>query len=97
MLQAARGVLGHWVKIKNRKISHYQIITPTAWNGSPRDEGMNRGPWEKALKGVVLKDLENPVEAGHVIRSFDPCMVCAVHTLKKDGTTGKKLHTGWTF
>ena len=97
MVQAARGALGHWVKIKNQKISHYQIITPTAWNGSPRDKGMNRGPWEEALKGVPLKNLENPVEAGHIIRSFDPCMVCAVHTLKKDGSTGKKFHTGWTF
>ncbi|SMC56269.1 hydrogenase large subunit [Desulfocicer vacuolatum DSM 3385] len=97
MVQAPRGALGHWVKIKNRKISHYQIITPTAWNGSPRDKNKHPGPWEKALKGVALKNLENPVEAGHVIRSFDPCMVCAVHTLKKDGTPHKKFHTGWTF
>ena len=97
MIQAARGALGHWVKIKNRKISHYQIITPTAWNGSPRDEAMNRGPWEEALRGVTLKHPDNPVEAGHVVRSFDPCMVCAVHTLQRDGTTDKKPYTGTTF
>ncbi len=96
MIQAARGALGHWVSIKNNKISHYQIITPTAWNGSPRDAGMNRGPWEEALMGLTLKDLENPVEAGHVIRSFDPCMVCAVHTLQKNGTV-KRLNAGWSF
>lgn len=84
MIQAARGALGHWVKIKNQKITHYQIITPTSWNGSPRDGNMNRGPWEEALIGTAVKSLENPVEAGHVIRSFDPCMVCAVHTLKKN-------------
>ncbi len=86
MIQAARGALGHWVKIKNHKISHYQIITPTAWNGSPRDGALNRGPWEEALRGVTLKNPDNPVEAGHVVRSFDPCMVCAVHTLQKNGT-----------
>lgn len=84
MIQAARGALGHWVKIKNRQIDHYQIITPTAWNGSPRDGKMNHGPWEIALKGTPVRFCENPVEAGHVIRSFDPCMVCAVHTMQKN-------------
>ena len=83
MIEAARGALGHWVKIENQKISQYQIITPTAWNASPRDAQMRRGPWEEALIGTAVASLDNPVEAGHVIRSFDPCMVCAVHTLKK--------------
>ncbi|SLM32240.1 Ni,Fe-hydrogenase I large subunit [Desulfamplus magnetovallimortis] len=84
MLQAARGALGHWVKTENQKIAQYQIITPTSWNASPRDSGTVRGPWETALIGTSVKSIENPVEAGHVIRSFDPCMVCAVHTLRKN-------------
>ena len=84
MIQAARGALGHWVTIENSKISGYQIITPTAWNGSPRDGQMQPGPWETALKGTPVKDPDNPVEAGHVIRSFDPCMVCAVHIVKNE-------------
>lgn len=96
MIQAARGALGHWVKIENRKISHYQIITPTSWNGSPRDGNMERGPWEEALRGTSVKSLENPVEAGHVIRSFDPCMVCAVHTLRRDGAKNF-FNVGATF
>jgi Ni,Fe-hydrogenase I large subunit len=83
MIEAARGALGHWVKIENQKISQYQIITPTAWNASPRDAQMKRGPWEEALIGTAVASLDNPVEAGHVIRSFDPCMVCAVHALQK--------------
>ena len=83
MIAAARGALGHWVSVKNGRISHYQIITPTAWNGSPRDSNNTRGPWEEALIGTTLNNPDNPVEAGHVVRSFDPCMVCAVHTLKK--------------
>jgi len=83
LLQAARGALGHWVSVENGKISHYQIITPTAWNGSPRDCNNIRGPWEEALIGTALKNPDNPIEAGHVVRSFDPCMVCAVHTLKR--------------
>ncbi len=85
LIQAARGALGHWVRIEDEKITHYQIITPTAWNGSPRDERGARGAWEEALIGTPIKDLKNPVEAGHVVRSFDPCLVCAVHCLQKKG------------
>lgn len=86
MIQAARGALGHWVKVRDQKIVHYQIITPTSWNGSPRDARGVRGAWEEALIGTPIKDIKNPVEAGHIVRSFDPCMVCAVHTVQK----GKK-------
>ncbi len=83
LIQAARGALGHWVKVEDGKITHYQIITPTAWNGSPRDERGARGAWEEALIGTPIRDVGNPVEAGHVVRSFDPCLVCAVHCLQK--------------
>lgn len=81
--QAARGALGHWVQIADAKIQHYQIITPTAWNGSPRDSDDVRGPWEEALVGTPVADPENPVELGHVVRSFDPCLVCTVHALHR--------------
>ncbi|MCX7172963.1 MAG: nickel-dependent hydrogenase large subunit [Proteobacteria bacterium] len=81
LIEAARGALGHWVEIKDGKISHYQIVTPTAWNGSPRDSEGVRGPWEEALIGTAIKDIDNPVEAGHVVRSFDACLVCTVHVV----------------
>jgi len=84
LTHAARGVLGHWVKIQNGKIKNYQIIAPTTWNGSPRDKFDNLGPWEKALIGVEIKDIDNPIEMGHIIRSFDPCLVCTVHYIGKD-------------
>jgi hydrogenase large subunit len=34
---APRGMLGHWIKIKDGKIENYQCVVPTTWNGSPRD------------------------------------------------------------
>lgn len=83
LTQAARGALGHWVSIENGKIARYQVITPTAWNGSPRDARGVRGAWEQALVGVPIADPDNPVEAGYVIRSFDPCLVCAVHAVRR--------------
>ena len=81
LVEAPRGALGHWVKIGEEKIESYQIITPTAWNASPRDANGVRGPWEEALIGTEIKDLDNPVELDHIIRSFDPCLVCTVHTI----------------
>jgi hydrogenase large subunit len=81
LVEAPRGALGHWVKIGEEKIESYQIITPTAWNASPRDANGVRGPWEEALIGTEIKDLDNPVEIDHIIRSFDPCLVCTVHTI----------------
>lgn len=81
LVEAPRGALGHWVNINGEKIENYQIITPTAWNASPRDVNGVRGPWEEALIGTEIRDLDNPVELDHIIRSFDPCLVCTVHTI----------------
>jgi hydrogenase large subunit len=83
LIDASRGSLGHWLEVRKQQIERYQIITPSAWNGSPRDHAGVRGPWEEALIGTPIADPDNPIEAGHVIRSFDPCQVCAVHVLKK--------------
>lgn len=82
LLHAARGGLGHWVQIKEGKIDRYQIIAPTTWNASPRDSDGIRGHWEETLVGTEVRDLDNPVELGHIIRSHDPCLVCTVHVLK---------------
>lgn len=87
LVEATRGALGHWVRVEQGKIAQYQIITPTAWNASPRDSSGVRGPWEDALIGTEVKDPENPVELGHVVRSFDACLVCTVHTFSKRDTT----------
>lgn len=88
LCHAARGALGHWVKIRDGAISSYQIITPTAWNASPQDCSDTPGPMEQALLGTPVADPANPVELGHVVRSFDPCLVCTVHTLRRGRTTG---------
>ncbi|MCP4236900.1 MAG: nickel-dependent hydrogenase large subunit, partial [Aestuariibacter sp.] len=64
----------------NGRILNYQIIAPTTWNFSPRDEKGTPGPLEQALVNApVLKDEKDPVSVQHVVRSFDPCMVCTVH------------------
>ncbi len=65
--EAARGALGHWLEMKHGEITNYQIVTPTAWNASPLDTNEQHGPWEKAILGLKIKDVNNPMEMGHVI------------------------------
>lgn len=74
LVEAARGALGHWLVVEEAKIARYQIIAPTTWNFSPRDKAGIAGPLEQALAGVP-----EGVSVQHVVRSFDPCMVCTVH------------------
>ena len=90
LVEASRGALGHWVRIAGGKIRHYQVIAPTTWNGSPRDANGRRGPWEEALIGTPVLDAHNPVEVGHVVRSFDPCLVCTVHAVQGPRTLARK-------
>ena len=78
LTNAPRGALGHWISLEDDAVQRYQIVTPTTWNGSPRDERGTPGPFESALAGTPV-DGDDPVAVGHVIRSFDPCVVCAVH------------------
>ena len=79
LTEAPRGALGHWLAISDYKISRYQCVVPTTWNCSPRDDKGTPGPVEQALVGTPIEDSENPIEAARVVRSFDPCIACAVH------------------
>ena len=89
MVEAARGALGHWLKIKDSKIENYQCVVPSTWNTSPRDDKGIRGPMEEALLGTPVADADNPIEVVRVVRSFDPCLACAVHLIKPDGRIKK--------
>ncbi len=79
LTEAARGALGHWIEIKDKKIANYQCVVPTTWNGSPRDDNGNPGPIEQAIIGTRIRDKDNPFEIVRIVRSFDPCLACAIH------------------
>ncbi len=80
LTEAARGALGHWLVVERGRIARYQIIAPTTWNFSPRDAAGVPGPLEAALAGAPVRQGETtPVSVQHIVRSFDPCMVCTVH------------------
>ncbi|MFF5994659.1 nickel-dependent hydrogenase large subunit [Lysinibacillus sp. KU-BSD001] len=89
LVDTTRGALGHWLKIKDKKIAFYQIITPSTWDFSTRDDNGYRGVAEQALIGTDIQNPDEPVEIGRILRSFDPCMSCATHVY----VPGKQVKT----
>lgn len=85
--EAPRGAIGHWIRINSGAIERYQIITPTNWNASPRDDLGKLGPIEQSLVGTSISSAAKPLNALKVIRSFDPCTACAVHVIDMTGRT----------
>lgn len=83
--EAARGSLAHWVTIKDRRVENYQIITPSSFNASPRDPWGQPGPYEEAaINTPILEEFSSAedftgIDLMRTVRSFDPCMPCAVH------------------
>jgi hydrogenase large subunit len=94
LTEAARGALGHWVSISGSTLSRYQVVTPTCWNASPRDDKGALGALEQALVGTPVTNADEPVEVMRVIHSFDPCLACAVHVARPGkGATVTRLGT----
>jgi hydrogenase large subunit len=77
--EAPRGVLSHWVVIRDGKIQNYQCVVPSTWNAGPRDENDKLGPYEASLMDNPVADPEKPLEVIRTVHSFDPCLACAVH------------------
>ncbi len=88
LAEAPRGALGHWVKIKDGKVTNYQAVVPSTWNAGPRDAKGQLGAYEASLIGTKVANPEEPLEIIRTIHSFDPCIACAVHVLD---TKGKEL------
>ncbi|MCD6137406.1 MAG: nickel-dependent hydrogenase large subunit [Deltaproteobacteria bacterium] len=89
--EAPRGALGHWVKVKDKKIDNYQCVVPSTWNASPRCEKKHRGQYEESLIGAPVPDPDNPINVVRIIRSFDPCLACAVHIIDPKTNELKKF------
>ena len=89
--EAPRGALYHTEKVKDGKITDYQIIIPSTWNLAPINGHGEHGPLEQALIGVPVTDLEKPINALRTVHSFDPCTACSVHITEP--ATGKKFQT----
>jgi quinone-reactive Ni/Fe-hydrogenase large subunit len=80
-----RGMLSHWIRIKNGVVENYQAVVPSTWNAGPEDSTGLKGPYESNLIGLKVKDITQPLEIIRVIHSFDPCIACAVHVMDTKG------------
>ncbi|PSU68940.1 hydrogenase 2 large subunit [Photobacterium phosphoreum] len=85
IIEAPRGFLSHWLRIKDGKVENYQAVVPTTWNAGPIDGNGKVGPYEASLVGLQLEDPKKPLEVLRVIHSFDPCMACSVHVMDYKG------------
>jgi Ni,Fe-hydrogenase I large subunit len=89
--EGPRGSVGHWTRIEDRQVRHYQVVDASTWNVSPRDATGTPGPMETALLGTPVIDPARPLEILRTIHSFDPCAACAVHALgRRDGGAGER-------
>ncbi|OCL27746.1 Ni,Fe-hydrogenase I large subunit [Orenia metallireducens] len=91
LTEAPRGALGHWLNFSNQSTDHYQVLTPTCWNVSPRDDNGNMGPLEQALIGVTVQDINQPIELLRIVHSFDPCTGCSVHIIDVENNIRKEF------
>ncbi|MFH0874654.1 MAG: nickel-dependent hydrogenase large subunit [archaeon] len=89
LAEAPRGAVSHWINIKDSKVTSYQIITPTTWNASPIDSKGHHSAIEAALIGTKLSKSDSILEAAHIVRGFDPCISCSIHSVGKN--KGKQI------
>jgi hydrogenase large subunit len=93
--EAPRGALSHWIELEGSKTKRYQVIAPTTWNVSPRDNDGNPGPMEEALVNVSVPDSAvsshyidggnmDPIHILQATRSFDLCLACTVSMVTPD-------------
>jgi quinone-reactive Ni/Fe-hydrogenase large subunit len=80
-----RGMLSHWVRIKNGVVENYQAVVPSTWNAGPIDANGVKGPYEADLVGLKILDITQPLEIIRIIHSYDPCIACAVHVMDTKG------------
>ena len=97
--EAGRGTLTHYCVVQDGKLANYQILTPSTWMASPRDPWDVPGPYEEAvIHTPILEEVRHRedfvgVDILRAIRSFDPCLPCAVHLSTARGTVVRDATT----
>ncbi|MCG3162620.1 MAG: Hydrogenase-1 large chain [Acidobacteria bacterium] len=83
--EGVRGAMTHHVAIEYGSVADYQILSASTWTASPRDPFGVPGPCESAVMNTpLLEESAKPeefmgIDILRTIRSFDPCLHCAVH------------------
>jgi ferredoxin hydrogenase large subunit/hydrogenase large subunit len=71
-MEAPAGAIRHRMTLERGKIESYDIIAPSTWNGSPRDERNEPGSLELALNGarLNLQERDDRLVASRIVHSF---------------------------
>ena len=77
-IEAPRGTLYYWMKIKGGKVEYANLVIPTAQNLVNMREDIRLMVHKLIDKG----ELAIKKEAEKLIRAYDPCMSCASHFLR---------------
>ncbi len=84
--EAPRGTVRHWLVQKGGRILNYQIHASTTSNVPPLGRDGKPAPFEASVRNTVISEnaalgLEGwtGLDFMRSIRSFDPCLACAVH------------------
>lgn len=89
VVEAPRGLLIHHYKCNSNGIVTYaNIITPTTINIAAIEQDV-----KETVKSLIAKSLDDPeyvkTKVLYLVRSYDPCISCATHSIrviKKSGT-----------
>ncbi len=93
--EAPRGIVKHWIVQSGGKTLNIQIHAPTTDNAGPRDE-YGLSPYEESLANTIVTEETRPEEwTGldfvRAIRSFDPCLACAVQVTFIKGKNARRV------
>ncbi len=71
-IEAPAGMLQHRLVLERGRIAHADIISPSTWNGAPRDEKTPAGGLEHALNAgsLELRRQEHRLMAARIVHSY---------------------------
>ncbi len=80
-VEAPAGALRHRGVFERGKIASWDIVAPSTWNGSPRDESGAQGALEAALAGagLDLRQKDDRLAASRIVHSFAFSAIDAIH------------------
>ena len=73
--EVPRGMLSHWVVIKDGRIENYQAVVPSTWNAGPRNEQDQMGPYELSIIGTPVADPTKTIGSGQNYSLIRPLYV----------------------
>jgi len=84
LVEAPRGLLTHFYRIKDGLVSHADIITPTGFNLADCEKYLR-----KAAEGMLHQNARDEAlrfQCEMIARAYDPCISCATHLVRIDQT-----------